>query len=201
MDTPENTAPEATAGGTAPAGQEAGTPPWGEDANFDPAKAWSLIENLRGDLQKAKSRPVLTDQQQADLNAYQQMLEASKTEAQKQAEQTERWQSEAEKWRTTAVSARVQALAAADFADPSDAASALDASRYLDAGGQIDEEAIKRDLNELLTQKPHWRRTPDGSPAPRVPVPNPAQGVGGNAAAAGDPRAAFAQLIQQAARR
>jgi hypothetical protein len=203
METPDNTnMPDAAAGGTQPGQpQAATTPPWGTEQNFDPERAWSLIQNLRTDLDKAKSRPVLTEQQQADLDAYQRQVEANKTELQKQAEQTTRWQTEAETWRSQAVSSRVQALAAADFADPSDAASALDVSRYLNAGGEIDEEAIKRDLAELLTQKPHWRRSPEAPLAPRVPVPNPAQGAGGTPAAAGDPRAAFAQLIQSAARR
>lgn len=39
-----------------PANQET-KPPWGSDDEFDPAKAWKLIENLRGDLTKAKTIP------------------------------------------------------------------------------------------------------------------------------------------------
>jgi hypothetical protein len=30
-------------------------PPWGDDENFDPAKAWKLIQNVRGDVEKFKS--------------------------------------------------------------------------------------------------------------------------------------------------
>ena len=33
---------------------EAAKKPWGDDADFDPAKAWKLITNLRGDIEKAK---------------------------------------------------------------------------------------------------------------------------------------------------
>lgn len=31
------------------------TPPWGSEENFDPQRAWTLIQNLREDLDKAKS--------------------------------------------------------------------------------------------------------------------------------------------------
>ena len=58
-------------------------------------------------------------------------------------EELTRWQNEASTWRTQAVSSRVETLAAGEFADPSDALSAIDPGKYLDAGGQINEEAIK----------------------------------------------------------
>lgn len=37
-------------GGDAPAG-----PPWGSDAEFDAEKAWTLIQNLRGDVDRLKA--------------------------------------------------------------------------------------------------------------------------------------------------
>lgn len=37
-----------------PSAPPAETPPWGSDEDFDPAKAWTLIQNLRGD--KAKTQ-------------------------------------------------------------------------------------------------------------------------------------------------
>lgn len=30
-------------------------PPWGSDEDFDPQRAWQLVQNLRGDLEKAKA--------------------------------------------------------------------------------------------------------------------------------------------------
>lgn len=45
--------------------------PWGDDADFDPAKAWTLIENLRGD--KAK-----TQQERDELAARVQAAEDAK---------------------------------------------------------------------------------------------------------------------------
>ena len=31
------------------------TPPWGDDANFDASKAWSLIQNLRAEVDGLKT--------------------------------------------------------------------------------------------------------------------------------------------------
>lgn len=46
--------------GNAPAGDDGqgknATPPWGDPANFDPERAWSLIEGLRDDKAKADQR-------------------------------------------------------------------------------------------------------------------------------------------------
>jgi hypothetical protein len=125
-----------------------------------------------------------------------QIKQQNMTDQQRQAEELTRWQTDAEKWRTTAVSSRVEALAALDFADPSDAVSALDPAQYLDAGGQINEEAIKAELAAVLDRKPHWRRV-EGATAPvtRAPAPNRAQGSSGGAAAA-NPAAEFAQILQ-----
>lgn len=175
-------------------------PPWGDEANFDPERAWKLIQDLRADKEKLSARPVLTDEQSHQLDEYQRLVQASKTEQERQAEELSRWQTEAQKWRTDAVSARVQAIAATDFADPSDAIGAVDPASYIDAGGQIDEAAIQRDLSALLERKPHWRRTPDGPQAPRVPAPNPAQGAGGGSTPA-DPGAQFAAILQAQLRR
>jgi hypothetical protein len=119
----------------------------------------------------------------------------NQTAEQRQAEELTRWQSEAEKWRTASVGSRIEALAALDFADPSDASGALaDPGKYLDAGGQIDENAIRADLADVLERKPHWRR-PEGASPPRAPAPNPAQGSGGGRPAA-DPAGEFAAIIQ-----
>lgn len=171
------------------------TPPWGEDENFDPERAWKLIQDLRADKEKLTARPALTDEQQQQLAEYKKLVEASKTDQERQAEELSRWQTDAQKWRGEAVAARVQALAAIDFTDPSDAVAAVDPNSYIDAGGQIDEAAIQRDLAAVLERKPHWRRTSDGIPAPRVPAPNPAQGAGGGSTPA-DPASQFAAILQ-----
>jgi hypothetical protein len=187
---------EPQAGTETTEGTQQQTPPWGSDDQYDPAKAWSLIEGLRADKEKLSSRPALTVEQQQKLDEYERLVQASKSELERQTEEVTRWQSDAERWRTAAVTSRVEALAGQDFADPSDAATALtDPGKYLDAGGVIDETAIRRDLAALLERKPHWRRT-DATPVPRVPAPNRAQGSGTDGKATADPAAEFAAFMQ-----
>lgn len=183
--------------GQQPAGtgeqQQPAAPPWGDD--FDPEKAWKLIEGLRADKEKLASRPVLDDDAKRKLDEYDGLIEASKTDLERKTEEVTRWQTEAEKWRTASVASRIEALAAPDFADPSDAASNLDPAKYLRAGGEIDQKAIQADLADLLERKPHYRRagTADTN-TPRVPAPNRAQGAGGQSSPA-NPRDEFASLI------
>lgn len=61
----------------------AATPPWASEGDFDPAKAWSLIEGLRADKEKLSARPALTDEQQKQLNEYNALVEASKSDQQR----------------------------------------------------------------------------------------------------------------------
>lgn len=189
----ETTEPQA---GTETAPPAAPTPPWGSDDQFDATKAWKLIEDLRSDKAKLAERPALTPEQTAKLAEYDRLEQASKTELQRETEEKTRWQTEAERWRTQSVTNRIEALAGQDFADPSDAATALsDPSKYVDAGGVVDEVTIKADLAALLDSKPHWRR-PDGVPSARTPAPNRAQGSSAGGAPAGTPADAFAALFR-----
>jgi hypothetical protein len=188
------TLPNPTAPPAAPEGQppQTDTPPWGED--FDAAKAWNLIKGLRSDKEKLAQRPVLDDDAQRRLTEFARLEQASKTELERKTEEVTRWQTEAEKWRKASVGSRIEALAAPDFADPSDAAHALDPAKYLGADGLINDEQIRADLADVLNRKPHYRRSTE-APGPRVPAPNPAQGAGGTRTAA-DPAAEFASILQ-----
>lgn len=181
----------------APEGQQGPSqaPPWGSDEDFNPEKAWNLIQNLRGDLDKVKNRPVLTDEMKSQLDEYQRINDAAKSDLERAREEATRWQSDADSWRKAAVGSKIQALAAADFADPSDALTALADENFLDAGGQIDENAIRAKLNAVLQTKPHWRKPVDTSP--RAPQPNAAQGTSGTPAK-GDPAQEFAAVLQTA---
>jgi hypothetical protein len=71
--------PDAAAS-TAPAAPE--TPPWGAD--FDPSRAWSLIQGLRGDKEK------LSGKVSAFEKAAQERADAEKTEVQRAIERAER---------------------------------------------------------------------------------------------------------------
>ena len=174
--------------------QQGQTPPWGDPANFDPEKAWSLIQGLKADKEKLASRPVLDDAAKQKLAEYDKFVEAQKTEAQKAQEELHRWQSDAEKWRGAAVASTVRALAATDFADPDDAVRNVDPAQYLGADGVIDEKAIATDLAKLLDAKPHYRRNAEQS-GPRPPRPNANQGSGQSRSSA-DPAQEFATIMQ-----
>lgn len=187
---PEDPEPQA---GTEPTEPK---PPWGDDPEmYDPQKAWAKMQALEADKKKLQARPALTDEQQRQLDEYNRLVAASKTELEQKTEEVTRWQTEAEKWRTASVTNRIEALAGQGFVDPSDAAAALpDPSQYIDAGGVIDEAAIKRDLAAVLEKKPHWRRQEQQLSGPRAPLPNPAQGAGGSRTP--NPASEFAAILQ-----
>lgn len=186
------TQPDAT-----PTPQDGGqTPdaPWGDDDNFDADKAKKLIANLRGENTKLKNRPVLTDEHQQKLAEFERFQQANQTELERVQGDLTRWQTEAESWRKAAVGSKIQALAAESFADPTDAIAALGDQNFLDAGGQIDEAAIKRELDGVLKVKPHWAKPVDTTP--RAPAPSTAQGSSANGAGHGDPAQEFAAILQ-----
>lgn len=191
----ENTTPEATTSAAEQqnTGQEE-TPPWGDD--FDPARAWKTIQNLREREKELSKVEALTPEHKQQLEEYNRLVEASKSDMERAQEERDRWQAEADKWRSASMTSRIEALAANDFAFPADAVEKLKANNYLDAGGVIDDAAIRRDLAAILEERPHWRKQPETvEKKPRVPAPNPGQGSGGGNPVA-DPRQEFAAILQ-----
>jgi hypothetical protein len=182
-----------------------GTPPWGDPEQFDPEKAWNLIQGLRADKEKLSGRPVLDDEAREKLAEYDRLVEASKTDLQRAQEAAQQNEQRATRAEQRAVKSEISRLADA-FADPSDALDSLDPSDYVTDDGDVDVEAIKTDLAELLERKPHW-----GKPAaPTGMRPNPAQGRSAtpaptraeqiaNAQAAGDTRTVMRLKAAQAA--
>lgn len=144
--------------------------------------------------QRAKENSQRLKEAEPALAEYHRLVEASKTDLERTAEEATRWQSEAEKWRSASVASTIESRAAsAGFADPSDAVSNLDKSKYLDAGGVIDTAAMDADLAALLEVKPHYKRTVEPS-GPRVPAPNRAQGAAG--ASGASPADEFAAILR-----
>jgi len=192
----ESTTPEAPEGAQGQQNtDQAETPPWGDD--FDPARAWKTIQHLREREKELSKVEALTPEHKQQIEEYNRLVEASKSDLERAQEERNRWQTEADRWRKTSVTSRIEALAAPDFAYPADAVAKLDPDSYIDAGGTIDEVAIKRDLDALLAERPIWRRqaeTPEKKT--RVPGPNAAQGSGGGGTQAVDPRQEFAAIIQ-----
>lgn len=99
--------------------------------------------------------------------------EAQKTAEQKAVEQAQVAQQRADQLLQRAVRSEIRALAADKFADPDDPGGFLDVTRYIGADGDVDVDAIRTDLDELLTRKPHLGKA---EPGPRNPAPNRAQG-------------------------
>ena len=147
-------------------------PPWGDDpSKFDPEKAWSLIQGLRADKERLSSR-VITDEQQARLSEYERLVEASKSDLERAQEAAQTQKARAEALLSRTVRSEVKALAADAFADPEDAAAFLDLGKYATSDGDVNTEAIKGDLADLLARKPHLGK----QVAPQGMRPNPAQG-------------------------
>lgn len=119
-------------------------------------------KNLRDRLKDAEPR----------LSEYDRLVEASKTEEQRARDAATAAQSRVEQLTTRAVMAEVKALAATSFADPTDASAFINPADYINDDGDVDTDAIKTALDDLLTRKPHLGRV-DGK---RTPAPNPAQG-------------------------
>lgn len=118
--------------------------------------------------------------------------EAQKSEAERLQDQLARAQEQIAATRKRLVEARVQALASASFADPEDAVGALDLTSYIEESGDIDEDAIRADLEALLERKPHWAKPKPSQEGPRRPAPDRTQASGANKTKPPSPREEFA---------
>ncbi|MFF0166834.1 hypothetical protein [Streptomyces prasinus] len=109
----------------------------------------------------------------------QRIKDAEKSESERLNDQLERAQEQVAKTRQRLVRTQVQALAMTGFADPEDAVGALELDSYIDSDGDIDEAAIKADLEALLERKPHWAKS-QPQEGPRRPAPDRTQASGAN---------------------
>jgi predicted nuclease with TOPRIM domain len=121
----------------------------------------------------------------------QRIKDAEKTESERLNDQLQRAQDQITKTRQKLVRSQVQALAMPGFADPEDAVGALNLDSYIDSDGDIDEAAIRSDLDALLERKPHWAKS-QPQEGPRRPAPDRTQASGANKKQAPSPRDEFA---------
>ena len=145
-----------------------------EEEPFDRKRAEAALRKKNSEAENLRKR--LKELEPLAKKA-QELEDAQKSEQERLTEQLTAQQEKAQRAIRTAVASKVEALAAQQFADPEDAAGALDLTAYVDDDGVIDTDAIKRDLADLLKRKPHWARVPDG---PRSPRPDRTQGSSGN---------------------
>ena len=143
----------------------------------DTAREAVLGEVTKARTEAANYRTKLREAEPA-LAEYNRLVEASKTDLERAQEAIQRESSRADTLLSRAVQSEVKALAADTFADPSDAGAFLDLKKYATADGDVDAEAIRSDLADLLARKPHLGK----SPTSRIPAPNSAQGASGSGA-------------------
>jgi len=140
----------------------------------------SEAKNLRERLKKAE--PLLAE--------LQRIKDSEKTESERLNDQLARATEQIAATRHRLVKTQVQAFAMGSFADPEDAVGALDLDSYISSDGDIDEAAIKADLEALLERKPHWAK-PQPQEGPRRPAPDRTQASGANKKQAPSPRDEF----------
>ena len=150
---------------------DAPKPPWGSDDDFDPNRAWSLIQNVRsenGDL-KAKLQDV-----QPILDAHDQQRRDEQGEIATAREDAAQATEQAAAWRSEAVRAKAEALAAGRFIDTDTALTLIgDLSGYATDAG-IDIERLTGRLDQLAQDKPFLL-----APPPQGFTPNRGQGQSG----------------------
>lgn len=134
-------------------------------------------------------------EQEPLLAELQKRKDAEKSDTDRLNDQLTRANEQIAKTRQRLARTQVQALAMTGFADPEDAVGALDLDSYIDSDGDIDEAAIKADLDALLERKPHWAKSqpPEG---PRRPAPDRTQASGANRTKAPSPEDEFSGWLK-----
>ncbi|MEU5900553.1 hypothetical protein [Streptomyces venezuelae] len=177
----EETAPEENGTETTDDAQEAES--GGEEKPFDRKQAEAKIRKAN---QEAKNLRQRLKELEPKAEELQRIKDAEKSESERLNDQLARANEQITRTRQRLARTQVQALAVAGFADPEDAVGALDLDSYIDSDGDIDEAAIKADLDALLERKPHWAK-PQPQEGPRRPVPDRTQASGANRTKAPSP--------------
>lgn len=134
-----------------------------------------IAERLKRERDKFKDYNDL----KAKASQHDQAEEAKKTAEQRAQEAAQIAQERANQMLLRLVRSEIRALAADKFADPDDPGGFLDPTRYANPDGEVDVDAIRGDLDDLLARKPHLGKP---EPGPRAPAPNRAQGSSGTGA-------------------
>jgi len=185
-ETVEETATEENGAEQRDDAQEAET--GGEEKPFDRKKFEAELRKKNSEAANLRKRLKELEPAAAEL---QRIKDAEKTESERLNDQLTRANEQVAKTRQRLVRTQVQALAMTGFADPEDAVGALDLDSYIDSEGDIDEAAIKADLDALLERKPHWAKS-QPQEGPRRPAPDRTQASGANRKQAPNPGDEFA---------
>lgn len=143
------------------------TPPWGDD--FSPEKAWSLINNLRGDKEKQKTalEQAATEREELEKLRSEKLTadERAVKEAAEQAAKAARAEADAT-WAPKYLTSELKSAAAQVIKDKDDLASFMafaDPSKFTNEAGEIDEEKVMGHLTALYV----GRESRQHKPAPQ----------------------------------
>ncbi|WP_394436293.1 hypothetical protein [Streptomyces sp. SGAir0957] len=159
-----------------------------EEQPFDRKKFEAELRKKNSEAANLRKR---LKEQEPLLAELQKRKDAEKSDTDRLNDQLARANEQITKTRQRLARSQVQALAMSGFADPEDAVGALDLDSYIDSDGDIDEAAIRADLDALLERKPHWAKT-QPQEGPRRPAPDRTQASGANKKQAPSPEAEFA---------
>jgi hypothetical protein len=143
---------------------------------FDPKRAEAKIRKANSEAANLRRR--LKDLEPLAEEARQ-AKEANKTETERLQGQLAEMEKRVTLMRARAVKSEVHALAATDFADPTDAEALLTLTEYVSDDGEIDTDQIKADLTDLLERKPHLGK-PKAEPERKRPAPDKTQASSAN---------------------
>ncbi|WP_435597045.1 hypothetical protein [Streptomyces anulatus] len=189
-ETVEETGTEVEDGTESPeVAQEADTD---EDKPFDRKKFEAELRKKNSEAANLRKR---LKEQEPLLAELQKRKDAEKSDTDRLSDQLTRAQEQITKTRQRLVRSQVQALAMTGFADPEDAVGALELDSYIDSDGEIDEAAIKADLDALLERKPHWAKS-QPQEGPRRPAPDRTQASGANRTKAPSPEDEFSGWLK-----
>lgn len=153
--------------------QEAATK---EEKPFDRKKFEAALRKKNSEAENLRRR---LREQEPLLAELQKRKDAEKSDTDRLNDQLARAEEQITNTRQRLVRSQVQTLAMTGFADPEDAVGALELDSYIDSDGDIDEAAIKADLDALLERKPHWAKS-QPQEGPRRPAPDRTQASGAN---------------------
>ncbi|QCX81269.1 hypothetical protein C9F11_38430 [Streptomyces sp. YIM 121038] len=163
-----------------------------EEEPFDRRKFEAALRKKNSEAENLRRR---LKEQEPLLAELQQRKDAEKSVTDRLNDQLARANEQITTTRQRLVRTQVQALAMTGFADPEDAVGALDLGSYIGSDGDIDEAAIKADLDALLERKPHWAKS-QPLEGPRRPAPDRTQASGANKQRTLNPADEFAGFIQ-----
>lgn len=164
----------------------------GEEKPFDRKKFEAELRKKNSEAANLRKR---LKEQEPLLAELQRIKDAEKSDSERLNDQLTAAQEQVAKTRQRLARTQVQALAMTSFADPEDAVGALDLDSYIDSDGDIDEAAIRTDLDALLERKPHWAKA-QPQEGPRRPAPDRTQASGANKTRTLDPAEEFAGFLK-----